>query len=222
MGGFIKKYNTKKNRILFLVFIYSLIIFSITPIAGDDWGNYLVGEQGIIVSIRNAILMYKTWEGRFISRILISYFTYNKWLWNIINACLLTLLVSSMYKYIKKVNNIIIYLLPLLALLLVNTLFSSQCYFWLAGNMTYFFPAVIVLTIYTYVYKLDGKIINKLIVILLIIISFMIPMFVENIGCAYVVGLFILQIYYYYKNKKISYPMLLMLCVSIIGLIIMF
>ena len=162
MAGFIKKMNTK-NKILLCVFIFSLIIFTITPIAGDDWGNYLVGKNGIIASVNNATVMYKTWEGRFISRVLISFLTYNKWLWNILNATLITLLVSTIYRYLKDKNNKTILLIPILGLLLVNVTFSSQCYLWLAGNITYFFPIPLLLLYFYFIFS--NKKDNRLIVL---------------------------------------------------------
>ena len=74
----------KKEYILY--FFFFLIIMCLSPISGDDWGNYLVGEQGIRHMVGNAIGMYFSWEGRFISRLLINILTYNKWLWNIVNS----------------------------------------------------------------------------------------------------------------------------------------
>ena len=214
-----KKLSTR-NKILLSVLIISFIIFSITPIAGDDWGNYLTGQKGISSIVKIAISMYKTWEGRFVSRILISFLTYNKWIWNILNATLMTMLISIMYKYQKK-GKFRSLIMIILGILLVNISFSSQVYLWLAGNITYFFPSVISLMVITYLLKSKNNIKNIWISLLLLIISFIIPMFVENIGCAYVFGLILIFIYKYYKDKKISILILLMLILSIIGLILM-
>ena len=57
------------------LFFFFLLILSLCPISGDDWGNYLVGIKGISNSIENAITLYSTWEGRFISRLLINLLT---------------------------------------------------------------------------------------------------------------------------------------------------
>ena len=170
--------------------------------------------------INTAISMYKTWEGRFISRIFISFLTYHKWIWNLLNATLTTTLVSTMYKYQIKDSKTSL-LMIILGLLLVSIPFSSQIYFWLAGNITYFFPTVILLLVVTYILKSENKNINIWISILLIIISFITPMFVENIGCAYVFTSILLLIYFYKKNKKKSILIFLMLLLSTTGLIMM-
>lgn len=219
MKSFLKK-QSNKNKVLLYTLIISFIIFSITPLSGDDWGNYLTGQRGMNAIINTAVSMYKTWEGRFISRIFISFLTYHKWIWNLLNAILTTLLVSTMYKYQKK-ENIQSLLTIILGLLLVNIPFSSQVYLWLAGNITYFFPSVIVLSTITYILKFKDMKEKIWISILTSIISFFIPMFVENIGCAYVFGLFIILIYNYSKHKKISISLLIMLVLSASGLLIM-
>ena len=91
----------KKKLFYIIVFLFFLIILSLSPISGDDWGNYGVGKLGLYHSIGNAIGMYSSWEGRFISRVLINVLTYYKFLWNIINSFLITLTV---YFSIKIVN----------------------------------------------------------------------------------------------------------------------
>ena len=76
----------KKYLKYLLIFIFCLIIFCLSPISGDDWGNFLVGREGIRRSFGVALGMYFDWEGRFISRVFINIFTYHKVLWNIINS----------------------------------------------------------------------------------------------------------------------------------------
>ena len=76
-----------KKKIFFkCIFIFFLIIFFLSPISGDDWGNYIEGSRGLYKSITEAIGMYFSWEGRFISRVLINILTYHKVLWNIVNS----------------------------------------------------------------------------------------------------------------------------------------
>ena len=75
----------KEKKFLILIFAIFLIILFLSPISGDDWGNYLVGEQGIRHIIGQAIGMYFDWEGRFVSRLFINFLTYNKiaiFFWN--------------------------------------------------------------------------------------------------------------------------------------------
>ena len=93
----------KKKTWYYILFLFFLIIFFLSPISGDDWGNYLVGSQGLRHMVGNAIGMYFSWEGRFASRLLINLLTYNKWLWNITNSIVLVsivFLIQRIYPFI--------------------------------------------------------------------------------------------------------------------------
>ena len=70
----------KNNYIYLISFIFFLIILSLAPINGYDWGNYPVGAQGLRMILSAAKGMYFSWEGRFVSRIIIYLFTYYKFL----------------------------------------------------------------------------------------------------------------------------------------------
>ena len=207
-----------QNKLLLGVFIISLIIFILTPIAGDDWGNYIVGEKGIKAIFASAVSMYKSWEGRFISRILIYFLTYHKWLWNILNATLITLFIKISYSIIGTNKNKFIYLIPIFGIITINYIFYTQCYLWVAGNITYLFPTVLSLLVFIIIY--NNKMTNFKLIILLIL-SIIIPMFIENIGCAYVMFLFLIITYKYIKERKLNIPLLIMFILSITSLIIM-
>ena len=85
IGEIMKKYYKYLSLCLFFI-----VIFFLSPLSGDDWGNYIVGSEGVRYSLEVAVELYFNWEGRFISRVLINIFTYHKWLWNIINALVIT------------------------------------------------------------------------------------------------------------------------------------
>lgn len=221
------KWNLKKIKLsyfekcLLSVFLFSFFLFFLTPITGDDWGNNFVGQQGLQTILNSSISMYYHWEGRFVSRLFLYFFTSHKWLWNILNASILTLFVWCCFQFLGKKQRKTVYLLPILGLLLVNKYFFGQCYLWLAGNMTYLVPAVLSIFVFTYFYKKQDQKFSLLEVFIFCILSFLIPMFVENIGCAYVMGLFFLLIYQYYKTHKISSPTSMMFLLSCISLIVM-
>lgn len=207
-----------QNKLLLSVFLISLIIFILSPIAGDDWGNYFVGTKGIKNIFISAIGMYKSWEGRFISRILIYFLTYHKWLWNILNATLITLFVKISFSIIGNNKNKFVYLTPIFGIITTNYIFYTQCYLWVAGNITYLFPTVLSLLVFIIIY--NNKITNSKLIILLIL-SIIIPMFTENIGCAYVMFLFLMIIYKYIEEHEINISLLIMFILSAISLIIM-
>lgn len=207
----------KDKKALIIIFIFLLLVFTLTPITGDDWGNYLVGQKGLSYIWNHTVSMYFTWEGRFISRLLISFMTYHKWLWNIINAFCLTSFIYICYKFInsrEKTN----YLIPIFLLLTVSNTFYTQVYLWVAGNITYLIPSILSLMVFYLLSKDSYSLIKR---ITLLFFSIIIPMFVENIGCAYVSMIFIYLIYEYARKKKISLQILFMFLLSAISLILM-
>lgn len=178
----------KNNYIYLLSFIFFIIILSLSPICGDDWDNYTVGVQGIQTIFSSAIDMYFTWEGRFVSRILIYLLTYNKIFFVIISSTLLTLIVYVANKIIGKSQNKIVYFLPLILLLLLNASTISQTYTWVAGSITYLYPTAIVLAYFYYLYQKKEFKFGNIEFLILLIINIITPMFVENIGVAFVFG----------------------------------
>ena len=102
----------KKERDFYIFsFLFFFILFCLSPISGDDWGNYIAGSNGLYHSIGNAVGMYFSWEGRFVSRILINVLTYHKFLWNIVNSLAIVLLFYLAIKIINPKRKRTIYLL---------------------------------------------------------------------------------------------------------------
>ena len=205
------KKEYKKYLLLFIMF---LIIMCLSPICGDDWGNYLEGSKGIKHMIGNAIGMYFAWEGRFISRLLINILTYNKWLWNIVNSFVLISIIYLIVKIINPKNKKLIFYLSTLLILLMNIFTFSQVVVWLAGNITYLF--VIPILLY-YFYCLFNKKYNKW----LIILNTIIPMFVEHMGLILVFSNLFFITLDYIKNKKINKKLIIYLIISTISILIM-
>ncbi len=216
-----KKIFNKKNTIYFVLFFYFLVLFTLSPISGDDWGNYLIGKLGIYKWFSVAIGMYFDWEGRLFSRILINMLTYNKWLWNIINSLLFTLLIYFINKITNKKNKIIPLLLSILVVFLMNIYMFSQVAVWLAGNITYFIPLVLIL-FYVYFLMNYKKKYNKYIIVGLGIFNILLPMFIEHMaGLLIIINLFML-IMNSIKNKKIDKIFLIYLILSVISTLVMF
>lgn len=84
-----------KNKKIYLIItlLIFLTISILTPISGDDFGNYISTNGTLINSIKLALSYYNTLEGRFVGRIIIMYTTYHKIIWNILTPLLFTLLV---------------------------------------------------------------------------------------------------------------------------------
>ena len=145
----------KKYLKYILLFLFFLSLFILSPIAGDDWSNYLVGSQGLRHSLGVALGMYFDWEGRIVSRVLINLLTYNKWLWNILNAVVVCGIIYMGLKFINKKPKKIMFPLMILVILGMNLFSFSQVMTWIAGNITYLFVIPIILWYFYYVLNND-------------------------------------------------------------------
>jgi len=207
----------KLNKIALITFILFLTICILTPISGDDYGNYISTNGTIYEAISIAKSNYYTLEGRFISRIIILYTTYHKILWNLITPGLFTLLIYYSSKFLNKKTS---HLILLLGILFMNNDMFAQSYTWLAGSITYLYPSCLIIFYFSYIYFKHNKF-KTIDYILLTILSIIIPMFVENLACSFVLGTFIILIYTTITDKKINYIYLINFLLSTIFLIIM-
>ena len=215
------KNKIKSNNKIYLgIFLFLLLIFFLSPISGDDWGNYLEGAQGFKHMISQAVGMWFTWEGRFISRILINILTYNKWLWNIVNS----LAIVGIIYYINKIVNFkhkkLLVLLTFSSILFMNIFTFSQTVTWLAGNITYLFVIPLILIYFYIIY--NNKDNNKLMNILLVFLNIIIPMFVEHMAIILILLNIYLIIRDYIKNKTINKKLIVFTLISIISFATMY
>lgn len=207
------------NKIYIGIFLFLLLVFSLSPISGDDWGNYIEGAKGFYHMISQAVGMWFTWEGRLISRILINILTYNKWLWNIVNSIVIVGIIYYVNKIVNFKNKKIMIVLTFSTILFMNIFTFSQTITWLAGNITYLFVIPLILI---YFYVIYNNKYNKYTNILLVILNIIIPMFIEHMA----ILLILLNIYFivkdYIKNKKINKKILLFLLISIFSFLTMY
>lgn len=204
-----------ERKFCIFIFIFYLILFFLSPISGDDWGNYIAGSNGLYHSIGNAVGMYLSWEGRFVSRVLINILTYHKVLWNFINAFAISLLSFLSIRIIKTKNNKLSYLLILLLIPFMNIYLFSQTIVWLAGNITYFLEIPFMLLYFLLIYK--EKYDTKINFAFLILLSIGIPMFVEHMALILIFGNLLILGYKYYKTKKIDKKIIILTIISIIS-----
>lgn len=191
----------EKNKFYISIYIIFFIICILTPISGDDYMNYVRGQQGIIGILNTTKEFYLTWEGRIMSRIIILLFTPRKFLWNIVTPLLFVIIFKSLLKH-EEFENKWSYLLLIMSILFVSPSMFAQSYTWLAGNITYFYPMALSIYYFSVLYNnLDKKLKNNQI-ILLSILAVIIPMFTENIGCGFVFGNFLFIIYKCYLKKE--------------------
>jgi len=189
-----------KNIYLYVTFIIFVLIAFLAPISGDDFGNYISTDGTILSAIKLALSYYQKFEGRVVGRIIIMFTTYHKVIWNILTPCMFAVLIASSFKLLNKTSSCIIFLL---GLLLVNHDMFSQTYTWIAGSITYLYPTCLSLFYFITIYFKHNnyKMFDYIILIILCIIT---PLFVENIGCAFVLGNIILLLYNSIREKKLN------------------
>lgn len=209
----------KKKIFYVTVFLFFCTILFLSPISGDDWGNYGVGKLGLYHSIGNAVGMYFSWEGRFISRILINILTYHKYIWNIINSFLITLTIYFSLKFIKPKNKSMIYILSLLIILLMNIYTFSQTITWIAGNITYFFVIPIILGYFYYLFEERKN--SNLENFLFIATNIIGPMFVEHMALVLITGNVLILLHRFQKKGKWDKKIIIYIILSTISTSIM-
>lgn len=209
-----KKYYKYLSLCLFFI-----VIFFLSPLSGDDWGNYIVGSEGLRHSLGVAVGLYFDWEGRFISRVLINILTYYKWLWNIINALVVTATIYIGMKFVGKKTKKFIFPLMSAVLLLMNLYTFSQTMVWVAGNITYLF--IVPVLLWYFYYLLNNDKYNKWFTFIFILINLFGTMFVENMALVLVGGNILLLLYKYIKTKKIDRRLVVYTIISIGSILVM-
>lgn len=203
----------KLKKYIIITIVFFVIILSLSPISGDDWGNYMVATQGLKHIIGQAIGMYFDWEGRLISRVFINFLTYHKWIWNIINSLLLTSIIYFTVKMIESKDKKTIYFLSLFIIIGMNVYMFSQSITWIAGNITYLFPLSLYI-MYLYYLKTD-QIKNHIGYFGLF--NFILPMFVEHMAVLLVLTNLLINIVSYIRTKKVDKILLCHLLLSILS-----
>lgn len=215
----------KKRYILMflLMFILFLITSFFIPYTGDDWGNYIENcslKSAINIGVNN----YFTWEGRFISRVLICLLVPRKILWSILNALVMTLIYYLIVKIVKPSNKKYL-IMPILFICIVNIdgAMFTQTYLWITGNITYILCIPLILGYLYYMDKIfDSEMKHKIVPYIIFgVLNFVSTMFVENIAVALVVTNILYLIVNLIKYKKIDKMALICLILSSIGTLIM-
>ena len=201
------------------VFLFFLVILFLVPIAGDDWGNYLAGKKGFIYAFTNAYSLYFTWEGRLVSRVLVTIFTQYKWLFNIISSLLITGTIYMGMKFIGKNVKKICFPLMCCVFLFMNFYTFSQIIPWVTGNIYYF--VVVPILLWYFYYLLNNDLYNIWRMGQFILINLLCTMFVENMALVLVGGNILVLFYKYIKNKRIDRKLIIYTVISMISMFAM-
>ncbi len=217
------KIERQEKLILSIIFLFFVTILLFVPIVGDDWNNYLIGQTGIVSSIKNTIEMYCTWEGRFVSRLLINLLTCHRIIYCVITAFLITALCFFIANFFKTKHKWGIYAITMIFLLTLERTMWGQSFLYVAGSITYLFPTVLVLGYFFCYFQVILKKAKRswYDYLFSILFSFLVTMFVENIAFAYVFGNALLLFYQWYKTKRVDYFLLFNTIFSFIGAFLM-
>lgn len=207
--------------LLFLVFF---LISYFIPLTGDDWTNANFNTNNIFNIINIAWDKYFLHEGRLASRVFVIFFTNTKWLWNIVNAAMISGIYFFSMKIIKPKNVKLASVIFILAMLLLENTMFTQSYLWVTGNCTYVLPMFLCILYLVLVDKVwdENWQSKKIYYIIMIILNVFIPTMVEHISVSLVVINLLLSLIYYLKNKKINKLLLTNLIISIVGFLIIY
>lgn len=127
-----------KYKVSLFTFLFFLFIGALSPISGADWKSYIIGKEGFIECFKNINIS----DGRIVSGFLINFFSYNKILFDICFALLMSGFVKICNNIMGTSKNKYYFLYPLIGVLLVSTFMFSYNYTSITSTVAYTFPAI--------------------------------------------------------------------------------
>jgi len=201
---------TFKHRITLFTFLFFLIILALSPISGDDWKSFIIGKDGLVNSFNNINIL----DGRIISGFLINIFSYNKILFDISFAILISQFVKMCNEIMGTVKTKYLYLYPLIGILLVSVITFSYNYVSINSTVAYTFPSIVFIMYFYNLLKSDDKSVKML--IKLIIYSIYICLSSIHIAIAFLIA----NIFYYiFKRNEDNNRYIILLIVNLICVI---
>ncbi|GAB1613325.1 hypothetical protein HB162lentus_19700 [Mammaliicoccus lentus] len=189
---------TKLNKDLYIylsLFVFFLIMSTLIPLTGDDWTwkSYLGMER-----LKS---FFENYNGRYISNILEIIFVRFTLVRILGMAICSSLFIIFMYKIsTNKKNPLFIFYILFLVLLMPLSVFS-QTLGWTAGYVNYVI-SVTILLYFISLYKQKKYIkLNYLNIILYFLFSVIAMLIVEHVTLYLLLISFLINIYYYLKNK---------------------
>ena len=161
-----------------IFFLFFALITHWTPVCGDDW-VYAVGGMWNN-PFTQAFKMYQTWSGRYLSELWGFLVAPHKNLWNILNPLLFTAILLLLVKLSDTEKPVLTALLTAVLMLSVGNRLRMQTYTWIMGT-TYVLPLFLFL-IQIIILKdwLQEKQPPVWKTIALCLLSFCIPLYMEN------------------------------------------
>lgn len=205
----------KKNKELLIFLGLTILLSLFFPFSGDDWfwGSKVLSFNEL-KSIYNDLFL----NGRWIGNILAIIISKNHIIKALIIGIVLTFLVFLISKK-EKINAKIIYIF----IFSMPIIRFNQCIIWGSGFVNYVVSALFFLLVHYSIKKYyNNKVTKKYEYVYLFFIGLISTLFIENITVALFIIMFIINIVYLFKNKKINFPLLTLFIGVIIGTILMF
>ena len=181
-----------KYRVVIFTFILFLLIEALSPISGADWRSYVIGKGGISSSLNNINIL----DGRIISGFLVNFFSYNKILFDLFFAFMVSQFVKIINDVMGQVKTRFLYLYPLIGLLLVSVFTFSYNYLSVTTTVTYTFPAFIFF--YYFYTLLKDESISKLTLFKLLLCT----IFISLSTIHFAIIFFVVNFVYFLLNDK--------------------
>ncbi len=206
-----------------LIFGWVLYVSKSTTLAGDDWAFHNnVMNDGIIDS---AIGMYYGWEGRLMTLFSIHTLIIHKPLWEILNASFYMIIYLTMILMIKPTKKFLVSILFVFLVLTMKDNIRMEVMTWITGSVYYGIPLMLSFVYLGLNFKLfeDGNDSPSLNIYLVSLgCAFYLPLGMENIAIASMVGTFVLLLANYIRDKRINLLLILNIAIMIISYIIWF
>lgn len=187
----IEKISFKYKVTIFTFFLF-LIIGALSPLSGEDWKSYVIGKSGIIECFKNINIS----DGRIISGFLINFFSYNKILFDICFALLISNFIKMCNDLIGTVKSKYFYLYPLIGILIVSSFMFSYNYVSVTTTITYTFPTILFF-MYFYLLLQDEELKTKTLIKL-----FLIAIYISLSSIHMALSFFIANLVYFVVNIK--------------------
>ncbi len=200
-------------------FLFFALITHWTPACGDDW-VYATGGRWNNPFVQ-AMRMYQTWSGRYLSELWGFLVAPHKPLWNLLNPLLFTGILILLTVLSKRRNHLLMRItLAILLVLMVSNHLRMQTYTWIMGT-TYVLPLFLFLI---QIYLLREMILEKhdrsWTVPVLCVLNFCIPLYMENAAALMVGGDLLVLIYLAFFQQRRLKRMGLITVFAVIGTLI--
>jgi len=181
-----------KYKVTLFTFVMFLLIEALSPISGADWRSYVIGKGGISSSFNNINIL----DGRIISGFLVNFFSYNKILFDLCFAFMISQFVKIINDVMGNVKTRFLYLYPLIGLLLVSVFTFSYNYISVTTTVTYTFPAFVFF--YYFYTLLKDESISKITLFKLLLCT----VFISLSSVHFAIVFFIVNFVYFILNDK--------------------